>query len=164
MNGQIVVGVDGSEGGRHALEWAVRQAAASGARLLVASVYFDPAHRRDHTPPARAHWARQDAERQIKEDLEAVLAKVPVRPEIETRAVPGDLAAQALADLAEDADLLVVGSHGHPAVTRLLLGTVSMGCAARAVCPVVVIPAAGPAKHHARAHGPFASINPIPYY
>jgi hypothetical protein len=28
----------------------------------------------------------------------------------------------------------------------------------------VVIPAAGPAKHHARAHGTFVSINPVPYY
>src|SRR5688572_2260466 len=35
----IVVGVDGSDGGRRALVWAVRRAAASGAKVQVVTVY-----------------------------------------------------------------------------------------------------------------------------
>lgn len=164
MTGQIVVGVDGTEGGRRALAWAVAHALATGAHLLVASVYYDPAHRPDRAPSTRATWARQDAERVLAEDIDRVLATFPERPQIETRAVPGDVTAHVLADLAEHADLLVVGSHGHSLPASRLLGTVSTGCVNSAVCPVVVIPAEHRVKHHARAHAPAVSLNPIPFY
>ena len=39
------------------------------------------------------------------------------------------------------ADLIVVGSHGHGALYDLLLGSVSEGVLRRATCPVVLIPA-----------------------
>jgi nucleotide-binding universal stress UspA family protein len=41
-----------------------------------------------------------------------------------------------------DADTIVVGSHGHGALHRALLGSVSEGVVRRALCPVLVIPAA----------------------
>lgn len=155
MSGQIVVGVDGTDGGRRALDWALRNAAATGARVLVAAVYYDPAARPDREPSARALWARQDAERHLATDLETVLAGISQPPPIDTIVVPGDVIAHALADLAEHADLLVVGSHGHGAVTSRILGTVSMGCVASAVCPVLVVPAQDrnrdeelPSEHH----------------
>lgn len=40
-----------------------------------------------------------------------------------------------------DAQLIVVGSHGHGALHRALLGSVSEGLIRHAPCPVVVIPA-----------------------
>lgn len=43
--------------------------------------------------------------------------------------------------VAADAAMLVVGSHGHGALGRALLGSVSTECARHATCPVVVIPA-----------------------
>jgi nucleotide-binding universal stress UspA family protein len=164
MSGHIVVGVDGTEGGRRALAWAIRYAAATGADLLVASVYFDPGHRAGRTPPSRAQWDRQDAFHHLQADLETVLAEVPDRPPIKTAVLPGDVIAHTLADLAEDADLLVVGSHGHSAASSRLLGTVSSGCVSSAVCPVVVIPAADRVKHHARKHERLAFPDPVPYY
>jgi nucleotide-binding universal stress UspA family protein len=164
MSGRIIVGVDGSDGGRRALAWAVRHAALAGSRLLVVSVYFDQAHRHEHIPTARVRWARQDAERQLQEDLDAVLESVPVRPEIETRTVPGDGTAAALAELTSEGDVLVVGSHGHSLAAQRLLGTVSMGCVARARCPVLIVPASDRVKHHAQSAAPFVEIHPIPYY
>ena len=164
MTGQIVVGVDGTKGSRRALAWAVRHALATQARLLVAAVYYDPGHRRDRVPSARVRWARQDAECALQEDLDAVLATFSERPQIDTTVVPGEVTAHVLAELAENADLLVVGSHGHSLPASRLLGTVSTGCVNSAVCPVVVIPAEHPARHHARAHTPIVSINPIPFY
>jgi nucleotide-binding universal stress UspA family protein len=137
----IVVGVDGTEGGRRALTWAIRHAAASGACVLVASVYYDPAAGPGRAPSARAQEARRDAERHLNSDLASVLAGIGHRPPIDTAVVPGDVTAHTLADLAENADLLVVGSHGHGVINSRLLGTVSMGCVASAVCPVVVVPA-----------------------
>lgn len=140
MSGQIVVGVDGTEGGRRALSWALHHAAATGARVLAAAVYHDPTARPDRTPSARAQRERRDAERRLRNALDTALAALPHPPPVDTIVVPGDVTAHALADLAENADLLVVGSHGHGLVGSRLL-SVSQGCVASAVCPVVVVPA-----------------------
>ena len=41
------------------------------------------------------------------------------------------------------ADLIIVGSHGHSGLSKLLLGSVSEGILRQANCPVLVIPARG---------------------
>jgi nucleotide-binding universal stress UspA family protein len=48
-----------------------------------------------------------------------------------------DEPAKALLDAARDADLLVVGSHGH-GLSGLFLGSVSLECAQHAACPVLI--------------------------
>jgi nucleotide-binding universal stress UspA family protein len=48
-----------------------------------------------------------------------------------------DEPARALLDAARDADLLVVGSHGH-GLSGLFLGSVSLECARHAACPVLI--------------------------
>lgn len=40
-----------------------------------------------------------------------------------------------------DADVIVVGSHGHGALYRALLGSVSEGILRRSACPVLIVPA-----------------------
>ena len=44
-----------------------------------------------------------------------------------------------LAEMSEDAELVVVGCYGRGAVGRVLLGSVSSGLVRRASCPVAVI-------------------------
>lgn len=41
-----------------------------------------------------------------------------------------------------DADLIMIGSHGHNPLRRVILGSVSEGVVADACCPVMVIPSA----------------------
>ncbi len=54
--------------------------------------------------------------------------------------------AEVLLEVAEGADLLVVGSRGHGAFTSALLGSVSQNCAHHATCPLLIIRAAK--DHH----------------
>ncbi|HYZ99456.1 MAG TPA: universal stress protein [Acidimicrobiales bacterium] len=44
-----------------------------------------------------------------------------------------------LVEVAESADLVVVGSHGRTGLSRLVLGSVAMACVQHAACPVVVV-------------------------
>jgi nucleotide-binding universal stress UspA family protein len=57
--------------------------------------------------------------------------------------------ADVLAAAGHNADLLVLGSHGHSRVRHTLLGSVSEECIRKAACPVVVIPVpvADPERH-----------------
>jgi nucleotide-binding universal stress UspA family protein len=59
-------------------------------------------------------------------------------PEVVRTALPG-AAAMTLVDIAADADLLVVGSHGRTGLRRLLIGSVASAVVQHAACPVVVI-------------------------
>jgi nucleotide-binding universal stress UspA family protein len=47
--------------------------------------------------------------------------------------------AAVLLDQAKDAELLVVGSHGHGGLAGAILGSVSQRCTQHATCPVVVV-------------------------
>ena len=48
-------------------------------------------------------------------------------------------AREVLVEASKDADLLVVGSHGHSAVGGLMIGSVSAYCIHHAAVPVVVV-------------------------
>jgi len=69
---------------------------------------------------------------------------------VSTRVVVGaGSPAEVLVDASRDADLLVVGSHGHGAVRDLLVGSVALHCVVHAPCPVLVVrprPNAAPAQ------------------
>jgi nucleotide-binding universal stress UspA family protein len=67
---------------------------------------------------------------------------VPVRAEL----LRSSFVAGALIDFSEDieATMLVMAAHHHPAVTRIVLGSVTMGVLNGAVCPVLVIPNSAP--------------------
>ena len=145
MNTQhlIVVGVDGSDGGRRALEWAVREADARGSAVQAVIVWqWDGL---DYTPAVATNpqEARERATRLLDDEIHALLARhgshLPIAAEvIEGR--PGETLARA----ASSADLLVLGSHGHSRVRHTVLGSVSEECVRKATCPVVVIPVPAP--------------------
>jgi len=40
----------------------------------------------------------------------------------------------------KNADIVVIGSHGHGAITALLIGSVAEGLVRKAICPTLVIP------------------------
>ena len=62
--------------------------------------------------------------------------------------------AQALIEASREADLLVVGSHGHGAFTGMLVGSVSIHCVTNAFCPVVVVRGSNGELSPARCRAP----------
>ena len=140
----IVVGIDGSDHSRHALEWAIREAAVRHAPLTVLAVH----------QAVTGYWGYpllypgdedlvELARKMAQEETDSALEKVGtgLRPaSVTTQAVSG-LPAEALLQAAEGADMLVVGSRGTGGFKRLLLGSVTTQVTHHAHCPVVVIPA-----------------------
>lgn len=138
----IVVGVDGSEGGGEALEFAAREAALRGARLRIVSAWQVPAaaYGGGFAPPLDpATWdAVRAAAQKVVDDA---LAKVKERhPSLEAEVVseqgqPADL----LLEQAGDATMIVVGKRGLGGFKSLLLGSVSQQVVQHATCPVIVV-------------------------
>lgn len=142
--GSIVVGVDGSEQSKAALEWALDEARLRGATLEVVSAYRPPSgwlgmgEAMGATIPVSI--TESDVADYTTEMVDRLLEEVkpPTAVEVVRRVVPGH-AAQALVEAAADADLLVVGTRGHGDVGSVLLGSVGMHCVHHATCPVVVV-------------------------
>ena len=90
---------------------------------------------------------RDDRAREIRDqhrNLQAIAEELRDRA-ISARAllIQGSAVEKILAEGARlRADAIVIGSHGHGALYRALLGSVSEGVVRAAQCPVVVVPAA----------------------
>jgi nucleotide-binding universal stress UspA family protein len=136
----IVVGVDGSEGGRRALRWAVAEAHRTEAAVKAVTGWtWDGA---EHSPGAGPTSQRQRAEAICGRDVKAVADELGTAVPIVHEVAEGT-ADRVLTDAARDARLLVLGSHGHGHVHYTMLGSTSAACIRRATCPVVVVPASG---------------------
>ena len=137
---RIVVGVDGSEASRRALEWAAVDARRRGAALEVVHAWHLP--NAGGYPYLAGYVDLELFAQDSRTVLDRAMAGVDLGgiPRVEPILIQ-DGAARALLDTAKGADLLVVGSRGRGGFTGLLLGSVSHHVATHASCPVVIIPA-----------------------
>ena len=145
MFASILVGTDGSDTARTALERAIELAAGVGARLGIVSAYepvSDPRLRGEQViAPNDVQWAINP-----HEDVLALLehARADARgagvTEVETFARQGD-AADAILDVAEEqrCDLIVVGNKGMTGAKRFLLGSVPNKVSHHAPCSVLIV-------------------------
>ncbi|MCS4490071.1 universal stress protein [Corynebacterium sp. ES2775-CONJ] len=139
--GPIVVGVDGSDVSQKAVEFAFREAAARGTRIIAVHTWMDMQVQASLAGLAAAQreWATVE-ERQIQEvqsDLEPFLSTYPdVAVEM---VITRDRPVRALVDSAENAQLLVVGSHGRGGFRGMLLGSTSRALLQSSPCPMVVV-------------------------
>ena len=135
----IVVGSDGSEASRHAVEWAAREAQLLGEPLRVVHVLqrwlFEMPDSGPHTEVGR--WAREDARTVVEEAAQHAREVVP-DADVSAAVVPGD-PRPGLIEAAKHATMLVVGGRGEGGFAGLLLGSVAHGVVGRADCPVVVV-------------------------
>jgi nucleotide-binding universal stress UspA family protein len=137
---RIVVGIDGSDSSVRALDWALaegrrRDAVVDVVHAWQASWTYGPLA---NVFPYDLDDADRPARDLLATTLDAALARAdPVTTE-QTLLAGG--AAAALLEMAQSADLVVVGRRGRGGFARLLLGSVSDHLAQYAPCPVVVIP------------------------
>ena len=139
--GRIVVGLDDSEQAAAALRWALaegvlrqatveRFAAGAGAILPFGATLVIPVDVSAIDSAARAS---------VDEIVDAALAEMDEQPpEVLRTILPGG-ASTTLVEVAEGADMVVVGSHGRTGLSRLVLGSVAMAVVNHAPCPVVVV-------------------------
>ena len=139
----IVVGIDGSDHSRRALEWAAREAGMRHVPLTVLAVHQAVAGftgRAVASPGDReltekvGDAARQETDK-VLDGLEGAL-----RPESISVVSRNGLPADEILKAAEDADMVVVGSRGAGGFRHLLMGSVSSQITHHAHCPIVVIP------------------------
>jgi nucleotide-binding universal stress UspA family protein len=134
----VVVGVDGSPDGRHALHWAAAHAGRRRQSLRVLHAVDLPRRRLGRRAAVEPSDATMVRARELVDSsvahVERIWPDVPVtgRWEIGT-------ASELLTDAAAASDLLVVGSRGRGRIRTALLGSVSAEVAQRAGCPVVVV-------------------------
>ena len=138
--GRIVVGVDGSEPSLHALHWADRQSALTGATLEAVMAWETPAaYGWGGVMPAlpESFDLGASTEQALSEAVEESLP--PDRARAVSQVVVTGNPAQAIIDRGQGADLIVVGARGRGTFRATLLGSVSHTVTLHAPCPVVVV-------------------------
>ena len=132
----VLVGVDGSEGSRAALEWVNRLAGVSDVRVVVAAV--EPTYT-EWTPSTSSKNWRRRLEQRIEEDF-----AVDLEVDYQALVLGGLNVADELIQAAKDerTDVIVVGARGLGGFTGLRIGGVAIKTLHRADRPVVIIPTA----------------------
>lgn len=138
-----MIGVDGGDGERDALELArLIGGEAEASMLVVCVVPYGPLpvdfKALDEDAAAEAEPLLQEAKERLTDF------------EVETRAFGGGSPAEVMTEIAEteEIDLIVVGSPHRGAIGRVLIGSVANSLLHGAPCPVVVAPSGYSAEGH----------------
>jgi nucleotide-binding universal stress UspA family protein len=138
---RVVVGVGGTEASRLALRWAADEAWLRQLPLTVVHAWqVHPTSTTDVLHPARAVPSQgRHAQTRLAGWVQAVLGQRPVElvlshgPRLE-----------ALLEVSEGADLVVLGRSPHSSLDRVVHGAVGDDVSALAGCPVVIVPHCSP--------------------
>ncbi|WP_150237021.1 universal stress protein [Nocardiopsis quinghaiensis] len=151
----VIVGIDGTDSSRHALEWSAHQAVLRGLGVRIvaaagplASVGVFAGHTRldREVPPDEADT--QGAERLLEYASDWVSRLFP-ELRVQTRMSYARPVEALLAEAAAEGTVaVVVGSRGLSGIAAAFVGSVGIELAARSPVPVVVLP-----HEHASAHG-----------
>jgi len=141
----IIVGVDGSEESRAAVEWAAAEAVRQHAPLELLNTTGVPL---DYRPGIE--YLPYDVTRYRHEGSEIVAKATQLAVDIASSVPAADISGHvvdgppvpALIARSKESRMIVVGTSGMGALGRGLLGSVSTSIARHAHCPVAVVPAA----------------------
>ncbi|WP_026127158.1 universal stress protein [Nocardiopsis xinjiangensis] len=141
---RVVVGVDGSDHSRAALEWAAAEAVRRGAVLRIVHSLGMPLVVSAYGGPTRFQPTDEISGQATSVLTEARKHAVEQQPDAETETVTAmEEASLALIRQSRPHDLIVLGTRGLGSIAALFVGSVSVRVAAQAPCPVVVVPHEG---------------------
>lgn len=139
--GPVVVGVDGSDVSAKATEYAFQEADARGAELVAVHTWMDMQAQASLAGLAAAQnqWEEIEAQ-QIQVLRERIAPLVEKYPDVQVKKIiTRDRPVRALSEQSEDAQLLVVGSHGRGGFRGMLIGSTSRALLQSAPCPMMVV-------------------------
>lgn len=129
---RVVVAFDGSAPSRAALQVAIDEAVGRGTPLHLVTAIDVLA-----TPTPSAAAYSMTARRAVQDA--ATSAQGLLGPDRVTTSIETGAPSAVVLGACRPGDLLVVGSHGHRPVARMLLGSTSTALATHATCPVMVV-------------------------
>ncbi|KUN88501.1 stress-inducible protein [Streptomyces bungoensis] len=148
----ITVGLDGSPESRAAADWAAREALSRGLPVKLVQVWEPVPAPMAEAPLLGAETHQHWTERIPRERAEELRRRHP-GVEVITEQLTGR-PAEALAQAAEDAELLVLGSRGLGGIGGFLVGSVGLAVVAATERPVVLVRAGERAEDVPGATGP----------
>ncbi|MDM8288552.1 universal stress protein [Slackia piriformis] len=136
MFNSIVVGIDGTDRGARALEWAARTAEREGAGLTLLAIIDESVVQAYGTPA-------EDLRGSIEQMLESERARMlECHPNLETStAIVSGKIVECLTDAAQKHDMIVMGSHHGPSVGETIGGAKGLRVSISTDVPTVVVPA-----------------------
>ena len=145
--GTIVVGVDGSDESRAALQWSLEEGHLRGVEVTALHVWQYPPDLVWQFPPSTLAAEgspipdRELFEKRAKDLLRGIVNEVApagASADVKQEVVEGSVADR-LVEAAQGAELLVVGSRGRGGFRGLLLGSVSQQCAHHTPSPLAIV-------------------------
>ena len=131
----ILVGVDGSERGRRALDWAVARAERTGASLMLLAVVNSAEAKKLGAEAEMVHTTVEAALHEKKEVLAAEHPDVAV----EAKIVDGPTV-DSIVEEASNHDMVVLGSHHGASITETFGGATGLRVSVQVKIPTVVVP------------------------
>ena len=132
---RIIVGVDGSDQSKAAMDWAIEESRLRKGEVQAVTAWSFP-YVSDAMGTA---WDYEIFQKDAQAILEAELERVKDQGVTVTGRIVEGNPASALIDASKEADLVAEGSRGHGGFTGMLLGSVSHQTIHHAHCPVLVI-------------------------
>lgn len=138
---KVVVGADGSDHSRAALEWAAAEAVRRGVELHIVHALGMPLIVSAYGGPTRFAPTEEISGQATVVLTNAVSLVQKLQPTLEVESVTAlEEAPLALIRQAHPGDLIVLGTRGLGTVASMFVGSVSVRVAAQAPCPVVIVP------------------------
>jgi nucleotide-binding universal stress UspA family protein len=140
---RIVVGLDDSDQAAAALRWALAEGVLRNATVEVVHAWTPPLSALPFGAtlviPVDEAAIDSAARASVDAIVDKALGQMDEAPHEVLRTILPGGAATTLVEVAEGADMIVVGSHGRSGLSRIVLGSVAMAVVNHAPCPVVVV-------------------------
>jgi|SRR5690348_8791461 nucleotide-binding universal stress UspA family protein len=150
MFSKILVGIDGSEYSRNAVNYALDLATKYSSELFLLAIVPSKVHHGDSSgvfgmvSPSYFEEYKKEAEKWFEEIKNHIIQQTSIdfnnKVKSEVMTTPFSTAASILNYAEErDVNLIIIGTRGHSGLKKMLLGSVANDVVTYAFCPVLVI-------------------------